>query len=249
MNSADGRRGTLAAGLLLAAVLTASCSAAESNPLPATPGSSAAPTPPPRPIDANDLLAATLPNGEIEPAGSAGTKVYERDPEWAPQSISDPDCALIMDPYREGTRPTSVLQTFSSKDNVEWTASTKLTAHPSPAAATKEFDRFRQAVQGCRDFHFRNKASGNGSGTRVTLTTVQAPGQGDEAIAFNLTLWLDVSDINPDVKEIRTTRKYTMVRTGSVIADFSLSPSDSVETMQFPSELMTRQVQRLRDLP
>ncbi|MFD7555199.1 hypothetical protein ACFV9E_11790 [Streptomyces sp. NPDC059835] len=206
------------------------------------------PTPAPHPIDTDDLLAATLPNGEIEPAGSAAKKVYERDPAWAPQAISDPDCALIMDPYRDTARHTSVVQTFNSKDNVEWTASTKLTAHPSPAAATTEFDRFGQAVQGCRDFTFRNKASGNGSGTRVTLTTVQAPGQGDEAIAFNLTLWLDVSDINPDVKEIRAIRRYTMVRTGSVIADFSLSPSDSVETMEFPSELMTRQVQRLRDL-
>ncbi|MFE3285574.1 hypothetical protein ACFXJJ_21010 [Streptomyces sp. NPDC059233] len=239
----------MAAWLLLAAVLTAGCSAAEPNPLPATPGSSATPTPAPHPIDADKLLAATLPNGEIEPAGSTGKKVYERDPEWAPQSISDPDCALIMDPYRERVQPTTVVQSFNSKENAEWTAATELTAHPSPAAATTEFDRIRKAVQGCSDFHFRNKASGNGSGTRATLSTVQAPGQGDEAIAFDLTLWIDVSDINPDVKEIRTIHKYTMVRIGSVIADFSLSPSDSVETMQYPAELLTRQVQRLRDLP
>ncbi|CAL9327891.1 hypothetical protein SUDANB120_00010 [Streptomyces sp. enrichment culture] len=48
--------------------------------------------------------------------------------------------------------------------------------------------------------------------------------------------------------EIRTIRKYTMVRVGSVIADFQLSPSPSAEAMEFPTELMTRQVQRLHDL-
>ncbi|MFJ8209047.1 hypothetical protein [Streptomyces sp. NPDC096033] len=238
-------------GLLLAA-LTTSCGAADpagraaAKPLPAAPGSSAAPTPAPRLVDTHDLLAVTLPDGEIEPAGSTEKKVYARDPEWAPQSISDPDCALIMDPYLEGPRPTRVVQTFHSKEAWEWTGATGLTAHAGSAAAAAEFDRLRKAVQGCRDFHFRSTASGNGTGTRATLTAVRAPARGDEAIAFDLTFWTDVSDINPDAKEVRSMRRTTVVRIGSVIADFDLNPSGAVETMEFPAELMTRQIQRLR---
>ncbi|MER7341265.1 hypothetical protein ABT403_25885 [Streptomyces sp. NPDC000075] len=247
MSSAHGRRGTAVGGLLLVTALAAGCTAAgPSGPAAAEPR----PAPPaPRPVDAQRLLAAALPDGEIEPAGSAEKKVYERDPERAPFPISDPHCALLTDPYRDRPQPTTVLQIFHSKENLEWAGATTLTAHPGPTEAASEFDRLRKAMQGCRDFHWRNVYSGNGTGTRATLTVGQAPTQGDEAVGYTLTLWTDVSDLNPDVPEIRTIQRFTLVRIGSVIAEFRLDPSPSAETMEFPAELMTHQVQRLRTLP
>ncbi|WP_326586281.1 hypothetical protein [Streptomyces sp. NBC_01294] len=253
----DGRRGKAAAGLLLAAALTAGCTAADPagpaapKPLQATAtaaggGAPSTPVPPPatRPLDAAELLTAALPDGEIGPAGSSEKKVYARDLAWAPKSISVPDCVLIVDPYRDRSQPTTVVQTFRSEENLEWTGATTLTAHPGPAAAAAEFNRLRKGLQGCREF----RTPGAGVGTRTTLAEGRAPAQGDEAVAYTLTSWTDVSDINPDAKEIRTIRRSTVVRIGSVIAEFELEPSPSVETMEFPTELMTRQVQRLRNL-
>ncbi|MEV8533943.1 hypothetical protein [Streptomyces sp. NPDC051211] len=170
--------------------------------------------------------------------------MYERDPEWAPKSISDPDCALIADSYRERPKTTTVVQTFHSKESYEWSGATTLTAHPGPAAAAAEFDRLRKAMQGCREY----RTPGAGSGTRTTLAQVRAPAHGDEAVAYTRTSWTDVSDLDPEMKELRTIRRSTVVRIGSVIAQFELGPSPSVETMEFPAELMARQVQRLRDL-
>ncbi|WP_374772251.1 sensor domain-containing protein [Streptomyces sp. NBC_01310] len=160
------------------------------------------------------------------------------------ESISVPDCVLIVDPYRGRSQPTTVVQAFRSEENLAWTGATTLTAHPGPAAAAAEFDRLRKGLQGCREF----RTPGVGSGTRTTLTEGRAPAQGDEAVAYTLTSWTDVSDIDPDAKEVRTLRRSTVVRIGSVIAEFELEPSPSVETMQFPTELMTRQVQRLGNL-
>ncbi|MEU9714891.1 hypothetical protein [Streptomyces sp. NPDC047976] len=250
MNSADGRRGAAVGGLLLVAALASGCAAAgPTGPdgraaAEARPGSPAA-----RPVDARELLAAALPDDEIAPAGSAEKKVYEPDPGHALASVGAPDCVTLTDPYRDGPQPATVVQTFHSKENLEWTGATTLTAHPGPTAAAGEFDRLRKAVQGCREFHWRDVYSGNGTGTRATLTAVQAPAQGDEAVAYTLTLLTDVSDINPEVPEIRTIRRVAVVRIGSVIAQFRLEPSPSAETMEFPAELMARQVQRLRSLP
>ncbi|QES51933.1 hypothetical protein DEJ50_32965 [Streptomyces venezuelae] len=172
----------------------------------------------------------------------------KRDAEWAPTSISNPDCVPFIDPYRYKPQLPEVVQNFGSKERYEWGASTTLTAHLSPADAAKELDELRKAMQGCREFHIRGIASGNGSGTRMILTTVQAPAQGDGALAYNRTSWTDVSDINPDTAEIRTIERFTVVRVGSVIAEFRMSPSDSVEAMQFPLELMAPQIRRLHEL-
>ncbi|MFJ3876687.1 hypothetical protein ACIPW5_04425 [Streptomyces sp. NPDC090077] len=67
-------------------------------------------------------------------------------------------------------------------------------------------------------------------------------------MAYTLTFRTDVSDINPEVQEVRSVRRTTVVRVGSVIAEFRLEPSPSVEGMEFPAEMMARQVQRLREL-
>ncbi|MEV7616563.1 hypothetical protein [Streptomyces sp. NPDC089799] len=251
----NGRRSTAAAGLLLAAALTTGCNAAnpaahqDPKSLPATPAkASATPTRAPRAINTADLLSATLSNDQIEPAGSTEKKVSKRNAEWAPTSISNPDCVPFIDPYRYKPQLPEVIQTFGSKEAYDWGAATTLTAHPSPADAAEELAELRKAVQGCREFHIRGIASGNGSGTRMILNAVQAPARGDDALAYNRTSWTDVSDINPDTAETRTIERFTVVRVGSVIAEFRLSPSDSVEAMQFPAELMTLQIQRLHDL-
>ncbi|MET9609377.1 hypothetical protein ABZZ17_30670 [Streptomyces sp. NPDC006512] len=256
MNITGGGAVAAVATLLVAALLSAGCTAAgpAGSATPkgrgATPSASAdgsSSTQPPltsRRLDAAELLTAALPDGETAPAGSSEKKVYERQPKAAAKTVGDPACVPVVDRYGDGPRPTTVIQTFASRENLEWNGTTVLTAHSEPASAAAEFSRLRQALPDCRDY----RTPGAAGGTRTVLAPVGAPAHGDEAVAFTLTSWTDVSDINPDVKEVRTIRKVTVVRIGSVIAEFELAPSPSAETMEFPAELMARQVQRLREL-
>ncbi|QES51868.1 hypothetical protein DEJ50_32485 [Streptomyces venezuelae] len=218
--------------------------AADTSPATLSPSPTSATSSAPRPLPAAELLTAALPDGEVAPAGSSEKKVHEPDPARSPVPLSDPHCVLVFDPYRGRPWPPTVIQTFHSKENLEWTGRTTLTAHPGPAGAAAEFERLRTAMQACREY----RVPGVGSGTRATLAPVRAPGLGDEAVAYTQTSCTDVSDINPDAKEVCTINRTTVVRVGSVIAEFDLAPSPSVETMEFPAELMARQVQRLRDL-
>ncbi|MEU9032118.1 sensor domain-containing protein [Streptomyces sp. NPDC048383] len=241
--------------MLLVATVAAGCGVADpvgpatpkGSSAGSTPASDGVPSPTAQPLsagrlDAADLLRAALPEDEIDPAGSSEKSMVERDPRSEPKPVSDPACLPTLDPYRGEPWTTTMVQTFHSKDRVDWTATTTLTAHSEPAAAAAQFGRLRKSLQDCREY----RTPGPGTGTRATLSPAAPPTQGDEAVAYLLTSWTDVSDINPDVKEVRILQRLTVVRVGSVIAEFYPNPSHSAEAMEFPASLITRQVERLR---
>ncbi|MEV7565481.1 hypothetical protein [Streptomyces tanashiensis] len=145
--------------------------------------------------------------------------------------ISDSSCEPLLDARSGEGSFAHVFQIFNWKKNIMGGSSTL--ASYEVGGAEQRFAALKQALATCRSY----EGEGYVGKFKVTVKTEAPPQVGDEAVAFREII------PGPEQPQDRN-EQFIVVRTGSAIATFSELGFGS--GLSFPTELVSRQVERLR---
>ncbi|GGR41487.1 hypothetical protein [Streptomyces roseolus] len=146
--------------------------------------------------------------------------------------ISVPACQPLLD-ARNGEGSTAyVFQNFNWKKNVMGGSS--VLASYEEGEAARRFAALKQALTACRSY----EGEGYVGRFEVSVRTEAAPRVGDEAVAFR-----EIIPMKPEWGD--RNEQFVVVRTGNTIATFT--ELSTGKGLSFPTELISRQVERLRD--
>ncbi|WP_327686826.1 hypothetical protein [Streptomyces sp. NBC_00467] len=221
----------------MAGVLMAGCSAApDPRPASVVPQATASAKAAVAPLTRAQLRALTLKEGEVAGAHEVGNPVQDPLPKEEQRSfppVSDPTCQTVLD-IRGGERASAVVfQEFNWKGDI-WGGGSTLAAYED-GKAQQAFARLKQALGSCRSY----EGTGWVGKFKATLTVVQPLIVGDESVRFLATI-----PMGPEHPGDRN-EQFTVVRAGNTIVTFSkLNLGGSAS---FPSDLIHRQVERLRE--
>lgn len=187
------------------------------------------------PLTLAQLKDLAFKDGEV-PQAHEPLSVQGPPPEGSERSfppISVPACQPLVDVRSGEGSFAHVFQIFNWKKNIMGGNSTL--ASYEGDEAEQRFAELRQALTTCRSY----EGEGYVGPFKVTVRTETPPQVGEEALAFR-----EISPVGTDPLGDRN-EQFIVVRTGNTIATFSeLSVGAD---LSFPTELISRQVQRLRD--
>ncbi|MEU2509011.1 hypothetical protein ABZ621_30465 [Streptomyces sp. NPDC007863] len=146
--------------------------------------------------------------------------------------ISVPACQPLRDARNGAGSIAHVFQIFNWKKNIMG-GSSILTSYEE-GEATRRFAELKQALTTCRAY----EGEGYVGRFEVTVRTEAAPQVGDEAVAFR-----EIIPMKPEW--VDRNEQFVVVRTGNTIATFT--ELSTGKGLSFPTELIRRQVERLRD--
>ncbi|MFI0829550.1 hypothetical protein ACH4Q7_34650 [Streptomyces roseolus] len=161
--------------------------------------------------------------------------VQEPQPEgsgWPFPPISVPACQPLLDARNGEGSIAHVFQNFNWKKNVMGGSS--VLASYEEGEAVRRFGELKQALAACRSY----EKEGYVGRSEVTVKTETAPQLGDEAVAFR-----EIIPMKPE--RIDLNQQFVVVRMGNTIATFT--ELSTGKGLSFPTELISRQVERLRD--
>ncbi|MEU3947315.1 hypothetical protein [Streptomyces sp. NPDC029526] len=187
-----------------------------------------------QPLTTARLKALAFQPGEV-PEVHEPLTVQEPEPEDSGRSFpppSDPACRPLPDVRNGKGSAAHVFQHFNWKKNLMGGSSTL--ASYAEGEAARIFAELERALATCRSY----EGEGWVGPYTVRVRTETAPRVGDEAVAYRET---DPSGPEGD----RHNQQYVVVRTGNTIATFS--ELSTGEDLSFPTELISRQVERLRN--
>ncbi|WP_234334810.1 hypothetical protein [Streptomyces sp. NRRL S-118] len=180
------------------------------------------------------LKTLAFKSGEV-PQAHEPIEVREPMPEGSGRTfppISDPSCQPLIDARSGEGSFAHVFQTFNWKENIMGGGSTL--ASYEGDQAEQRFAELKRALATCRSY----EGEGWVGKFKATVKTEAPPQVGDEAVAFREVM--PAVEMPGDRNE-----QFIVVRTGNTIATFS---ELSVGTpLSFPAELVSRQVERLRN--
>ncbi|MER8042660.1 hypothetical protein [Streptomyces sp. NPDC094032] len=190
---------------------------------------------PARPLTTASLKGLAFKDGEV-PQAYEPIEVQEPQPEGSGRSfppVSVPACQPLVDVRTGKGSSAHVFQIFNWKENLMGGGST-LASYESDQAQQR-FAELKQALSTCRSY----EGEGYVGPFKATVTTETPPRVGDEAVAFR-----EIIPMGPEQPGDRN-EQFIVVRTGNAIATFSeLSVGKG---LSFPSELISRQVERLQN--
>ncbi|MFJ6480725.1 MULTISPECIES: hypothetical protein [unclassified Streptomyces] len=182
------------------------------------------------------LKTLAFKDGEV-PQADEPIEVREPMPEGSGRTfppISDPSCQPLIDARSGSGSFAHVFQTFNWKTSIDGGGSTL--ASYEKGKAEQLFAQLKQALATCRSY----RGEGYAGKFEATVKTEAPPQVGDEAVAFR-----EIIPLGPEYPADRN-EQLIVVRTGNTIATFS-ELSMGKEILAFPVELVSRQVERLRD--
>nr|WSY53440.1 hypothetical protein OG999_27145 [Streptomyces sp. NBC_00886] len=186
-----------------------------------------------RPLTTAQLTALAFQEGEVPQAREGTMAVQEPQPESTEASsppVSDPACQTVLEVSNAKGAYSHIGQIFNWKNDI-WPGTSTLASYEGAKARTS-FDRLRDGLKSCRSFSGIDYV-----GTyRAKLIPANAPRVGDEAVRYRITTPVEDDRIRDE--------QYTVVRVGSVIATFTML--DVGGSSSFPSDLINKQVERLR---
>jgi hypothetical protein len=147
--------------------------------------------------------------------------------------ISVPACQPLIDIRNGEGSFAHVFQIFNWKKNIMGGSSTL--ASYEGDKAEQRFAEVKQALATCRSYEGESYVGP----FKATVRAKTPPQVGEEALAFR-----EIIPIEPDQPGGRNAQ-YIVVRTGNTIATFSEVSADA--DLSFPSDLISRQVERLRN--
>ncbi|MEU6375275.1 hypothetical protein [Streptomyces sp. NPDC046909] len=187
------------------------------------------------PLTRAQLRALAFKDGEVAGAHEYGNPVKDPVPEQERRSfppVSDPACQTMLDIRGADNAATVVLQTFNWKGDI-WGGTSTLAAYED-GKAHQAFAQLTKALGACHSY----EGTGWVGPFTATLTMEDAPAVGDEAVRFHETI-----PMGPEQPGDRN-EQFTIVRAGNTIATFQKLNVGG--TASFPTDLVTRQVQRLQ---
>ncbi|MEU6868619.1 hypothetical protein ABZ924_36230 [Streptomyces sp. NPDC046876] len=212
--------------------------APEPAPSSAPPSVSALP-PAYRPLTAEQLVAAALPAGAGPDSYGNPVSVRKNVRGSSPEpESSDPACAELFAAAhaRHVSRPTPVVaeQTFNWKggEGGDNGGNSTLASY----GATGAQDAFRLVTQGLSTCH-SYESQGPGRTYDWTITFGAAPHLGNEAVQFEATAPTESGPLKT---------RYTVVRTGSVVATFTKRVAGDLDMPAFPPDLIAQQISLLQ---
>ncbi|MER7516891.1 hypothetical protein [Streptomyces sp. NPDC126499] len=187
------------------------------------------------PLTTAQLRTLALRDEEV-PQAHPPVEVHEPAPEGNGRAfppVSEPSCRPLVDVRTGKGSVTHVFQTFNWKENVMGGGSTLASYEDGRAAQL--FAELKRALATCRSY----EGEGYTGKFKATVKAEAAPQVGDEAVAFR-----EVIPKGPEQPGDRN-EQFVVVRAGNTIVTFSeLSVGAD---LSFPTELISRQVERLRD--
>ncbi|MFI1470491.1 hypothetical protein [Streptomyces wuyuanensis] len=188
------------------------------------------------PLTTTQLKQHAFKEGEVSEAREGGIPVTEPEPEGAGRSfppVSDPACQTMID-IRSGQGASArIFQTFNWKGDI-WGGGSTLASYEDEKAK-EAFAELEHALASCRSF----EGEGYGGKFKATVVVEGAPQVGDEAVSFR-----EIIPMGPEYRGDRN-EQYIVVRAGNTIATFTML--NVAGSSSFPAELVSRQVDRLRD--
>lgn len=236
MQARTTRLTTRAVAAVTGVVLASGCAAAQ-EPKAAAEVSSTIPSAKAQaePLTMAQLKELAFKDGEVPQAHEPIT-VREPPVEGSQRSfppISVPACQPLIDIRNGEGSFAHVFQTFNWKKNIMGGSSTL--ASYKEDEAEQRFAELKQALATCRSY----KGEGYVGPFEATVKTETPPRVGDEAAAFRVIIPMGSEEPGDRNEQL------IVVRTGNTIATFSeLSVGKS---LSFPAELISRQVDRLRN--
>ncbi|MEU3052760.1 hypothetical protein [Streptomyces griseus] len=182
------------------------------------------------------LKTLAFKSGEV-PQAHEPIEVREPMPEGSGRTfppISAPSCQPLINARSGEGSFAHVFQTFNWKENIMGGGSTL--ASYEDGKAEQRFAELKQALATCRSY----EGEGWVGKFKATVKAEAPPQIGDEAVA-----WREIIPMGPDQPGDRN-EQFIVVRTGTTIAAFS-ELSIGAENLSFPAELISRQVERLRN--
>ncbi|NEB18933.1 hypothetical protein [Streptomyces coelicoflavus] len=241
MQARTTRLTTRAAATFIGLALASGCATAQEPEVTAevSPTTPSATTPSARaraePLTTAQLKDLAFKDGEV-PQAHEPLSVQAPPPEGSERSfppISVPACRPLIDVRSGEGSFAHVFQVFNWKKNIMGGSSTL--ASYEGDEAEQRFAALRQALTTCRSY----EGEGYAGPFEVTVRTETPPQVGEEALAF-----LEISPVESDSLG-DSSEQFIVVRTGNTIATFSeLSVGAD---LSFPTELIRRQVKRLKD--
>ncbi|MFI8163388.1 hypothetical protein ACIF6I_29685 [Streptomyces microflavus] len=236
MQPRGARLTATAAGTAIGLFLASGCapvqdpeSAAEA---PSTTSSAEAPA---TPLTMAQLKSVAYKEGEV-PQAREPLAVQEPLPEGSGRSfppVSVPACQTLIDVRNGEASFAHVFQHFNWKENIMGGGSTL--ASYEDGQAEQRFTELKRALATCRHY----EGEGYVGPFEATVTTQASPEYGEEAVTFR-----EIVPMGPENGGDRN-EQFVVVRTGNTIATFSeLSIG---KDLFFPPEVITRQVERLRN--
>lgn len=180
------------------------------------------------------LKGLAFKDGEVPQAHGPMT-VQEPQPKGSGRSfppISVPACQPLLDARNGEGSIAHVFQSFNWKKN--GMGGSSVLASYEEGEAARRFAGLKQALTTCRSY----EKEGYVGRSEVAVRTETAPQLGDEAVAFR-----EIIPMKPE--RIDLNQQVVVVRTGNTIATFT--ELSTGKGLSFPTELISRQVERLRD--
>ncbi|MGT2526143.1 hypothetical protein ACU4GG_02215 [Streptomyces nojiriensis] len=181
------------------------------------------------------MKAVAFKDGEVPQVRDGSIEAREPMPEGSGSSfppVSVPACQTLRDVHDGKGSHAHVFQTFDWKDDI-WPGSSTLASYED-GRAKQRFADLRQSLASCRTY------DGEGWVGKFTTTVASAPPPsfGDEAVSYTETIAMG-AERGGDRNET-----FVVVRSGNTIATFSALNVGG--TASFPTDLITKQVERLR---
>ncbi|MFD8063526.1 hypothetical protein ACFXA0_05760 [Streptomyces cyaneofuscatus] len=241
MQSRRTRLTATAAGAVIGLFLASGCAPAQDQKSateapPATEAPSAAPSAKASvaPLTVARLKSLALKIGEV-PQAREPLDVQEPLPEGSGRSfppVSVPACRPLIDVRQGKMSSAQVFQLFNWKKNIMGGSSSL--ASYEDGQAERRFAELKRSLATCRHY----EGEGFVGPYRATVTTEAPPEFGEEAVSFR-----EIIPMGPKAGD--RNEQFVVVRTGNTIATFTeLSIG---KDLFFPPELITRQVERLRN--
>ncbi|MET9834354.1 hypothetical protein ABZ078_34825 [Streptomyces sp. NPDC006385] len=227
---------TTAAATVIGVFLASGCAPAQ-EPKAAAGASSTTPSAkaPVTPLTTAQLKNLAFKDGEVPQAHEPIT-VKEPQPQGSGRSfppVSVPACQPLIDIRNGEGSSAHVFQIFNWKENIMGGSSTL--ASYEEDKAEQRFAEVKQALTTCRSYEGESYAGR----FKATVRTETPPQVGEEALAFR-----EIIPMGPDQPGDRN-EQFIVVRTGNTIATFSELGVGA--DLSFPTELISRQVERLRN--
>ncbi|MEV6210403.1 hypothetical protein [Kitasatospora sp. NPDC051914] len=183
----------------------------------------------------SQLKGLAFKDGDVPQAREGAIEVHEAQPKGSGPSfppISVPACQPLIDIRNGEGSFAHVFQIFNWKENL-WGGASTLASYEDNEAK-KHFAELKRALAACRSY----EGEGWVGKFRATVATEAPPPVGDEALAFR-----EIIPQGPEQPGDRN-EQFIVVRTGNAIVTFSML--DVGKSSSFPTELVSRQVERLR---
>ncbi|MFD7226885.1 hypothetical protein [Streptomyces sp. NPDC059881] len=147
--------------------------------------------------------------------------------------MSEPACQTMIDIRSGRSASARIFQTFNWKGDI-WGGESTLASYED-GKAEQSFAEFKQALASCRSF----EGEGYGGKFKATVAIESQPQVGDEAVSFR-----EIIPMGPEYRGDRD-EQFVVVRAGNTIATFTML--NVAGSSSFPAELISRQVDRLRN--